>query len=155
MVKFLKGVDMDRNKKLENSLFSYISRIKIKSYIFIENEAKKRGITLSYSHMRIIIILHFNKKLSMKELTEKLGRDKSTVTALVNKLETEGYLKKTVCCKDKRIIYLQLKEKSQEIVDTLFEVSETFNEKVKKIIGEKDTETLYKISRKLLENWQI
>lgn len=146
---------MDRNKKLENSLFSYISRIKIKSYIFIENEAKKRGITLSYSHMRIIIILHFNKKLSMKELTEKLGRDKSTVTALVNKLETEGYLKKTVCCKDKRITYLQLKEKSQEIVDTLFEVSEIFNEKVKNTIGEKDTEILYKISQKLLENWQI
>ncbi len=146
---------MDRNKKLENSLFSYISRIKIKSYIFIENEAKKRGITLSYSHMRIIIILHFNKKLSMKELTEKLGRDKSTVTALVNKLEAEGYLKKTVCCKDKRITYLQLKEKSQEIVDTLFEVSEIFNEKVKNTIGEKDTEILYKISQKLLENWQI
>ena len=146
---------MDRNKKLENSLFSYISRIKIKSYIFIENEVKKRGITLSYSHMRIIIILHFNKKLSMKELTEKLGRDKSTVTALVNKLETEGYLKKTVCCKDKRITYLQLKEKSQEIVDTLFEVSEIFHEKVKSIIGQEDTETLYKISQKLLENWQI
>ena len=146
---------MDRNKKLENSLFSYISRIKIKSYIFIENLAKKRGITLSYSHMRIIIILHFNKKLSMKELTEKLGRDKSTVTALVNKLETEGYLKKTVCCKDKRITYLQLKEKSQEIVDTLFEVSEIFHEKVKSIIGQEDTETLYKISQKLLENWQI
>lgn len=146
---------MDRNKKLENSLFSYISRIKIKSYIFIENEAKKRGITLSYSHIRIIIILHFNKKLSMKELTEKLGRDKSTVTALVNKLETEGYLKKTVCCKDKRITYLQLKEKSQEIVDTLFEVSEIFHEKVKSIIGQEDTETLYKISQKLLENWQI
>lgn len=146
---------MDRNKKLENSLFSYISRIKIKSYIFIENEAKKRGITLSYSHMRIIIILHFNKKLSMKELTEKLGRDKSTVTALVNKLETEGYLKKIVCCKDKRITYLQLKEKSQEIVDTLFEVSEIFHEKVKSIIGQEDTETLYKISQKLLENWQI
>lgn len=155
MVKFLEGVEMDRNKKLENSLFSYISRIKIKSYIFIENEAKKRGIALSYSHMRIIIILHFNKKLSMKELTEKLGRDKSTVTALVNKLETEGYLKKTVCCKDKRITYLQLKEKSQEIVDTLFEVSEIFNEKVKNTIGEKDTEILYKISQKLLENWQI
>ena len=146
---------MDRNKKLENSLFSYISRIKIKSYIFIENEAKKRGIALSYSHMRIIIILHFNKKLSMKELTEKLGRDKSTVTAFVNKLEAEGYLKKTVCCKDKRITYLQLKEKSQEIVDTLFEVSEIFNEKVKNTIGEKDTEILYKISQKLLENWQI
>ena len=146
---------MDRNKKLENSLFSYISRIKIKSYIFIENEAKKRGIALSYSHMRIIIILHFNKKLSMKELTEKLGRDKSTVTALVNKLEAEGYLKKTVCCKDKRITYLRLKEKSQEIVDTLFEVSEIFHEKVKSIIGQEDTETLYKISQKLLENWQI
>ena len=60
-----------------------------------------------------------------------------------------------MCCKDKRITYLQLKEKSQEIVDTLFEVSEIFNEKVKNTIGEKDTEILYKISQKLLENWQI
>lgn len=154
MVKFLKGVGMKNNKKLEDSLFSYISRIRIKSCFFIENEAKKRGITLAYSHMRIIIILHFNKKLSMKELTERLGRDKSTVTSLVNRLETEGYLKKTVCSKDKRVTYLELTEKSQELLDTIFEISEIFHEKVRNMIGQEDTETLYKISQKLLENWQ-
>ena len=144
---------MNDNKKLENSLFSYITRVRIKSRCFIENEGKKRGITLSYSHMRIIVILHFNKKLSMKELTEKLGRDKSTVTALVNKLEIEKYIKKTTCAKDKRITYLELTEKSQELLKTIFEVSEMFDEKVKRTIGAKDTETLYKITQKLLNNW--
>lgn len=144
-----------KNKNLENSLFSYISRIRIKSCCFIENEAKKRGITLSYSYMRIIIILHFNKKLSMKELTNRLGRDKSTVTSLVNKLEAEGYIKKTVCDFDKRMTYLELKDKSQEILDTIFEISEVFHEKVIEMIGEEDTDTLYRINKKLLDNWNL
>ncbi|WP_300356076.1 MarR family transcriptional regulator [Fusobacterium sp.] len=144
-----------KNKNLENSLFSYISRIRIKSCCFIENEAKKRGITLSYSYMRIIIILHFNKKLSMKELTNRLGRDKSTVTSLVNKLEAEGYIKKTVCDFDKRMTYLELKDKSQEILDTIFEISEVFHEKVVEMIGEEDTDTLYRINKKLLDNWNL
>lgn len=143
------------NISLENSLFSYISRIRIKSCYLIEKEAKKKGITLSYSYMRIIIILHFNKKLSMKELTEKLGRDKSTVTTLVNKLESEGYIKKTISNSDKRIIYIELKDKSQEILNTIFEVSEKLHKKVIEIIGEEDTENLYRINKKLLENWDI
>lgn len=144
-----------QKKELENSLFSYISRIRIKSCYFIENEAKKRGITLSYSYMRIIIILYFNKKLSMKELTKKLGRDKSTVTSLINKLEAEGYIEKTLSDSDKRMTYIELKEKSQEIVDTIFEISEIFYEKVVEMIGEEDTETLYKINKKLLDNWNL
>ncbi|WP_300330557.1 MarR family transcriptional regulator [Fusobacterium sp.] len=144
-----------QKKELENSLFSYISRIRIKSCYFIENEAKKRGITLSYSYMRIIIILYFNKKLSMKELTKKLGRDKSTVTSLINKLEAEGYIEKTLSDSDKRMTYIELKEKSQEIIDTIFEISEIFHEKVVEMIGEEDTETLYKINKKLLDNWNL
>ncbi len=144
-----------KNKKLENTLFSYISRIRIKSCCFIEKEAKKKGITLSYSYMRIIIILHFNKKLSMKELTEHLGRDKSTVTTLINKLESEGYIKKTICQSDKRITYIELKEKSQELLDTIFEVSEIFQDKMKEIIGEEDLETLYRINKKLLDSWNV
>ncbi|WP_300361853.1 MarR family transcriptional regulator [Fusobacterium sp.] len=144
-----------QKKELENSLFSYISRIRIKSCYFIENEAKKRGITLSYSYMRIIIILYFNKKLSMKELTKKLGRDKSTVTSLINKLEAEGYIEKTLSDSDKRMTYIELKEKSQEIIDTIFEISEIFHEKVVEMIGEEDTETLYKINKKLLDSWNL
>lgn len=105
--------------------------------------------------MRIIIILHFNKKLSMKELTNRLGRDKSTVTSLVNKLEAEGYIKKTVCDFDKRMTYLELKDKSQEILDTIFEISEVFHEKVIEMIGEEDTDTLYRINKKLLDNWNL
>lgn len=86
---------------MENTLFSYISKIRKRSGYFIEREAQARGINLAYSHMRIIIILYFNKRLSMKELTERLVRDKSTVTSLVNKLEAEGYIQKLFATKIK------------------------------------------------------
>ena len=141
------------NTTLENTLFSYISKIRKRSGYFIEREAQARGINLAYSHMRIITILYFNKKLSMKELTERLVRDKSTVTSLVNKLEVEGYIKKTVCSKDKRVTFLELKEKSQEVIDVVIEISKLFQEKVDKILEPEETKTMYKLMKKLADNW--
>ncbi len=139
---------------LENTLFSYISKIRRRSGYFIECEARKRGINLAYSHMRIIVILYFNKKLSMKELTEKLVRDKSTVTSLVNKLEAEGYITKDICKKDKRITYLELTDKSQEILEVVFEISRLFQQKVDSILKEEETKELYRIMKKLADNWE-
>lgn len=138
---------------LEDTLFSYISKIRKRSGYFIEREAHARGINLAYSHMRIITILYFNKKLSMKEITERLVRDKSTVTSLVNKLEAEGYIKKTICDKDKRVTFLELKDKSQEVIDVMLEISKLFQEKVEKILEPNEAETVYKLMKKLADNW--
>ena len=138
---------------LENTLFSYISKIRKRSGYFIEREAQVRGINLAYSHMRIIIILYFNKRLSMKELTERLVRDKSTVTSLVNKLEAEGYIQKIICDKDKRITFLELKDKSQEVIDVMLEISKLFQEKVDKILEPEEAATVYKLMKKLADNW--
>lgn len=152
MIEFTMVMNM-KNSDLENTLFSYISKIKHRSAYFIEKEARNRGIKLAYSHMRIIVILYFNKKLSMKELTERLVRDKSTVTSLVNKLETEGYIKKTICETDKRITYLELEDKSEEVIEVMSEISKLFQKKVDSILKKEETEILYKIMKKLADNW--
>lgn len=142
-------------RKLENTLYSSIARLFHRNRCFMDEQLRKRGITeLGFSHVRIIIILHVFKVLSMKEVTEKISKDKSTVTILVNKLEKKGYLRKKVCEEDRRVTYLELEEKAKEILNIIFEVSDIFQSRVEKILDEEERKMFIKIMSKLIENWE-
>lgn len=142
-------------RKLENTLYSSIARLFHRNRCFMDEQLRKRGITeLGFSHIRIIIILHVFKVLSMKEVTEKILKDKSTVTILVNKLEKKGYLRKKVCEEDRRVTYLELEEKAKEILNIIFEVSDIFQNRVENILDEEERKMFIKIMSKLIENWE-
>lgn len=142
-------------RKLENTLYSSIARLFHRNRCFMDEQLRKRGITeLGFSHVRIIIILHVFKILSMKEVTEKISKDKSTVTILVNKLEKKGYLRKKVCEEDRRVTYLELEDKAKEILNIIFEVSDIFQSRVEKILDEEERKMFIKIMSKLIENWE-
>lgn len=142
-------------RKLENTLYSSIARLFHRNRCFMDEQLRKRGITeLGFSHVRIIIILHVFKVLSMKEVTEKISKDKSTVTILVNKLEKKGYLRKKVCEEDRRVTYLELEEKAKEILNIIFEVSDIFQNRVENILDEEERKMFIKIMSKLIENWE-
>lgn len=147
--------DKMEERKLENTLYSSIARLYHKNRCFMDEQLRKRGITeLGFSHIRIIIILHVFKVLSMKEVTEKISKDKSTVTILVNKLEKKGYLRKKVCEEDRRVTYLELEEKAKEILNIIFEVSDIFQNRVENILDEEERKIFIKIMSKLIENWE-
>lgn len=142
------------NIDLRRTLLSYISRVHHKGAGYIEELLRKKGIkNLAYSHVRIIIILSVYKKLSMKEISELIGKDKSTVTILVNKLEKLGYVKKEMCSKDRRICYLRLEEKSEEIMESVYLVSRLFQQKVNGILTKEETDTLVFLMEKLINNF--
>jgi MarR family 2-MHQ and catechol resistance regulon transcriptional repressor len=154
MLRFSMGDKMEE-RKLENTLYSSIARLYHKNRCFMDEQLRKRGITeLGFSHIRIIIILHVFKVLSMKEVTEKISKDKSTVTILVNKLEKKGYLRKKVCEEDRRVTYLELEEKAKEILNIIFEVSDIFQNRVENILDEEERKMFIKIMSKLIENWE-
>lgn len=147
--------DKMEERKLENTLYSSIARLYHKNRCFMDDQLRKKGITeLGFSHIRIIIILHIFKVLSMKEVTEKISKDKSTVTILVNKLEKKGYLRKKICDEDRRITYLELEEKAKEILNIIFEVSDIFQNRVEKVLDEEERKMFIKIMSKLIENWE-
>lgn len=141
-------------EKFENTLYSNVAQLYHKNRNFMNEELRKRGITdLGFSHVRIVILLYINGQFSMKEITEKIAKDKSTVSILVNKLEKKGYVKKKSCEKDKRVIYLELGDKAEEILDIIFEVSKIFQKKVEETLDEGERETFIKIMSKLIRNW--
>ena len=81
----------------------------------------------------------------MKEISELISKDKSTVTSLVNKLEKIGYVRKVACENDKRIVFLELEDKAEEIVETVLQVAKLFHQKVESILTKGEIETLFLI----------
>ncbi|WP_300621936.1 MarR family transcriptional regulator [uncultured Fusobacterium sp.] len=142
------------NIEIRNTLFSYISRVHHKGASYIDELLRKKGIrNLSYSHIRIIIILSIYNRISMKEISELISKDKSTVTTLVNKLEKLGYVKKITCQRDRRVTYLKLEEKAEEIVETVFQVANLFHQKVESILTKEEISTLFILMEKLIKNF--
>lgn len=131
-----------------------MSRVHHKGATYIEELLREKGIkNLAYSHIRIIIILSIHQQLSMKEISELIGKDKSTVTTLVNKLERFGYVRKSVCKSDKRVTFLKLEKKSEEIIEIVFQVAKVFHQKVEGLLTKEEIETLFFLMEKLIKNF--
>lgn len=78
--------------KIDNTFF-LIGRIKEHYTAFLEKELKNRGLNrLVTSHADIIVALRKSGELTLSEVADSINRDRSTVTSLVSKLESLGYV---------------------------------------------------------------
>ncbi|MFT5873467.1 MAG: DNA-binding MarR family transcriptional regulator [Clostridium sp.] len=69
-----------------------IAKVNALASDMILSELKKNGIIgIVTSHGDIIVSLLRNESLRMSELSEKIGKDASTVTSLIKKLNKLGY----------------------------------------------------------------
>jgi len=91
----------------------FISQTKKKMTAFIERQLSDSTLSnLIPTHGNVFTALYENdNKLTMKELARIIGKDKSTVTPLVNKLVKMGYVIKEKSTEDARVTYIMLSEK--------------------------------------------
>ena len=134
-------------------VISLIAKVRDKAYEFIIRELNKKKITgLVPSHGGIMSDLFRKDKASMKELAEKIGRDKSTVTALVNKLMAAGYVSKEKDASDNRITYVSLTAKGKSLEQDFDEISEKLIVTVFHGFSQKERESLVTGIIKMLNN---
>jgi MarR family transcriptional regulator, organic hydroperoxide resistance regulator len=109
-----------------NHIVSLISKIRSKANRIIIRELRDRNIKgLSPSHGDIMFFLFQSGSASMMELAKRIDRDKSTLTALVKKLITMGYIETTRDKKDSRVTLVTLTEKGWQLKPDFDEISET------------------------------
>lgn len=133
----------------------FISKTKKRMTKFIESKLKEKGLKdLIPSHGNILTVLYENDyKLTMKEIAELIGKDKSTVTSLVNKLLKLGYIKKEKKEEDKRVTYIILTKKGLEIKDTFKEISKEVYETAYKDFSKKDKEVFLESLKRMNNNF--
>jgi DNA-binding MarR family transcriptional regulator len=89
----------------------------------------------------------------MAEIAEKIGRDKSTVTALVDKLVRLGYIKKEKSTEDTRVVNVTLTIKGNELRPIFEAISKKVLEVFYLNISEKEKEELIRILSIIYNNY--
>lgn len=93
-----------------------ISQIRQLSSDFLTDELEQMGATgLVPSHGHILGCLYQEDNLPMNQIAEKIGRRKSTLTVLANKLEQSGYIQRIGSPDDSRIKLLALTNKGRDL----------------------------------------
>lgn len=135
-------------------IISLISRVKEKVNRFIIAKMLENGIEgIVTSHGDIIYALFSRQKMTMAEIAEKIDRDKSTVTALVNKLVQFGYVTKERDTLDTRVIYAELTEKGKELKPVFDLISREVLEEFYFNITEEEKKELFRILEKIYNNF--
>jgi DNA-binding MarR family transcriptional regulator len=107
-----------------NDVISLIATIRAKANQFIIAEMNRRGIKrLATSHGDILSALFEHEPLAMKELAQRIDRDKSTVTTLVDKLIAIGYIRAQKDINDSRVVLVSLTEKGRQLQSDFAEIS--------------------------------
>ena len=141
--------------KHEKYILHFLSKTKKKMIKFIENQLIEEGIEdLVPAYGNILTALYNNDgRLMMKDIATIVGKDKSTITALIKSLLKLGYVKKIKSKQDKRITYIELTEKSYAIKNKFEKISDELNQKAFYDFTVKEKEEFLKLLKKMNNNF--
>lgn len=130
-----------------------VAKIHDKANKFILRKLKAHGIVgIAPSHGDLIGALCLKDQMSMSELSAFINRDKSTVTALVNKLVRLGYVQKRAALEDNRVNLVSLTGKGQSIKPDILNISKQMREKAYQNLTQKEKHLLMKLLERIHQN---
>ncbi len=142
---------MNQQLKLENQLCFKVYSIS-KSIIRIYGPLLKK-IGLTYPQYLVMMVLWEDNKIGFKDISYKLKMKTGTLTPIITKLESNGYLNRVKDHIDDRKIYIEITKKGIELEkkamnipkelscntqlneDEYFKYLKDFNELIKKLDG--------------------
>ncbi len=103
---------------------------------------------LTYTQYITMMVLWERGQINVKELGECLYLDSGTLTPLLKKLETKGWVTRQRAKEDERVLIVTLTQKGQELLDLAAEVPKKMSCCVK--LSPEEAKTLYTLLYKML-----
>lgn len=109
----------------------------------LQKQAAEHGVTIP--QVRVIGDVYAHKTVSVKQLSQNLKMTQSTVSDIVERLISKGFLVKTPNEKDKRLADISLSPRlTEEIDDSVSEITSRSLEGVLKLLSPDEQETVEK-----------
>ena len=135
-------------------IVNLIGKIRDKTQAFLIQQLGQHEMKgIAPSHGDILWALYTHAELSMKKLAEGIGRDKSTVTALVNKLIRFGYVKKRTDPTDSRVSLVSLTERGWEVKENFLAISKALRRRAYQGLSAEERAVLMKLLQKVHDNF--
>lgn len=109
-------------------------------------------IDLTYTQYIVMMVMWEQKEITVKKLGEYLYLDSGTLTPLLKKLESKGYIHRTRSKEDERNLFVTLTEKGEQLKDQAKDIPKNMGQCLK--ISKEEAGQLYRLLYKLLEGMQ-
>ena len=130
-----------------------ISQVKQLSDRTFEKILKTKGIDeFNGAQGRILYILWNNNDLSIKQISKFTKLAKTTLTAMLERMELQGLIKRTISKEDKREIIVSLTDKAKELKENYLDVSKQMEKIFYKNFTDKQIENFENTLKKIIEN---
>jgi DNA-binding MarR family transcriptional regulator len=134
---------------------SLIARVRQRVNGVILTEISRHGMEgIVVSHGDVLYALFHRERMTMAEIADRIAKDKSTVTALVNKLISLGYVTKERDYMDARVVYASLTPKGRELQPVFEEISNQVMGLFYNHISEEEKQELIRILSKIENNFE-
>ena len=110
----------------------------------------KLGIT--YTQYIVLMVLWEKDHVSVKEIGERLYLDSGTLTPLLNKLLSKGYISKKSLPSDNRELIISLTNKGLELKQEAYSIPPQIAKEVK--LDKEEAQELYRLLYKVLEGFK-
>ena len=110
-------------------------------------------IDLTYTQYITMMVLWENESMNVKELGSKLYLDSGTLTPLLKKLESKGYITRCRCKEDERNLIIQITEKGDALKEKAANIPNAMTDKWLNISKE-EVKIIYHALYKLLSQTQ-
>ena len=104
---------------------------------------------LTYTQYITMMVLWENESMNVKELGSKLYLDSGTLTPLLKKLESKGYITRCRCKEDERNLIIQITKKGDALKEKAVHIPKEMTEKWINI-SEEEIKVMYHALYKLL-----
>jgi DNA-binding MarR family transcriptional regulator len=115
---------------------------------------KKHQIEINPAQGRIMFVLWKEDNISIQELAKKTSLSKTTLTSMLDRLETMGYIKRVPSKDDRRMICIKLTEKDKSLHKKYQEVSDEITELFYQGFTENEIKLFEKYLEKTYDNLQ-
>lgn len=107
-------------------------------------------IDLTYTQYITMMIMWDKKEVNVKSLGESLYLDSGTLTPLLKKLETKGFITRKRSAEDERVIIVRITEKGEKLKEQAISVPQSMSKCVS--LSAEEATQLYTILYKILGN---
>ena len=103
---------------------------------------------LTYTQYVVMLVLWEEKEMTVKALGDRLYLDSGTLTPLLKKLETKGYITRTRSRKDERNLLVGVTESGAALREVAMEIPRAIREHTE--LTREEAEILYRLLYKIL-----
>jgi DNA-binding MarR family transcriptional regulator len=141
--------------EMQRNVLNLMSKIRSKAFLQMEKDLEKFGILdISPSHGDVLFVVSKHQPIDMSELALHTGRDKSTLSQLVNGLIKNGYLSRTIPSSDRRKAEIRITQKAEGIAPILIKIGITLDKKMHAGLTATSKKKLIVTMQKILNNFE-